>query len=204
MATTPHQAPIDEPASSSVTPASALAAPVRWGGWAALLILLAWGGMVGLSLLVSLGTGRDVPTCLFRRVTGLPCATCGGTRVVYALSQGHVLTALQLNPLVTLLLLSAPIIAVAAWLRSRRPTPRAASDGAPTPLRKHVLWVALFLPVLGLNWIYVAREGSLARQPTSSLAERWQQRTQEPVSTGTDAAAVPPQPPEASPHPDGR
>jgi hypothetical protein len=174
--------PPDKPSSTSPPPPVAdvasveAAGPVRWGGWGALIILLAWGGMVGLSLLISISTGRDVPTCLFRRATGLPCATCGGTRVVYALSRGDLATALELNPLVTLFLLGSPVVALLVWHRSRR---RAlARSPVPRTRQRQIVWVAILLLCLSLNWIYVARAGSLARQPTSSLAERWKQRTQ--------------------------
>jgi len=37
--------------------------------------------------------------CVFHRVTGLPCALCGGTRAARALLQGDVSRAWKLNPL---------------------------------------------------------------------------------------------------------
>ena len=42
--------------------------------------------------------------CIFHEATGLYCAGCGGTRAVYALFRGDILTALHSNALVTLLL----------------------------------------------------------------------------------------------------
>ena len=42
-----------------------------------------------------------LPACPFRRWTGLPCLTCGGTRAVLALCRGDLLGALAFNPLVT-------------------------------------------------------------------------------------------------------
>ena len=42
--------------------------------------------------------------CIFHEATGLYCAGCGGTRAIYALFRGDILTALHSNALVTLLL----------------------------------------------------------------------------------------------------
>ena len=44
--------------------------------------------------------GLPAPACRFRQWTGLPCATCGTTRLVQALGSGDVVQALSLNPLV--------------------------------------------------------------------------------------------------------
>lgn|GEM_PF-444288 len=165
-----------DPIASNQTPVKRDAA--RWGragAWVTVSMLLLWAGAVGLSLLVSLRTGEDVPTCLFRRVTGLPCATCGGTRVVYALSRGQVQTALELNPLVAVMVVAGPlVVAWFAW-RSRR---QRSGGHAQTWMsaRAQSLWLGVFLVLLGLNWVFVARPGSLARRPMSGLAERWQER----------------------------
>jgi hypothetical protein len=54
----------------------------------------------------------DLPrlVCPFREVTGLPCPTCGSTRMVEALLQADVLAAFTLNPLVFLV-----IAGIACW-----------------------------------------------------------------------------------------
>ena len=44
--------------------------------------------------------GLPLPACEFKQWTGLPCATCGTTRLVRALAAGEFLAALSLNPLV--------------------------------------------------------------------------------------------------------
>lgn len=44
----------------------------------------------------------DVPLCLFRAASGLPCPLCGGTHAGAALAHGDLLAAWQANPGVTL------------------------------------------------------------------------------------------------------
>ena len=43
--------------------------------------------------------GLPLPVCRFREWTGLPCATCGSTRMIEALVHGRVLEAAAWNPL---------------------------------------------------------------------------------------------------------
>ncbi len=62
-----------------------------------------------------------LPRCAFHAVTGLPCFTCGSTRALAALGRFDFTGALALNPLVTLLVLTAPVwsILFASKLRPR-------------------------------------------------------------------------------------
>jgi hypothetical protein len=63
--------------------------------------------------LVILGAGwlqsilSFAPDCVFKGLTGIPCLTCGSTRSVVHLSHGDILSALTMNPLTTLCLMSA-------------------------------------------------------------------------------------------------
>jgi len=87
--------------------------------------------------------GGIYPPCLLHRATGLYCAGCGTARALHQLIHGHVLTALDLNPL---LILALPIIAwmalprLIAWLRGR--TVR------PFSLRRRTLAAVIVLVVL--------------------------------------------------------
>jgi len=69
--------------------------------------LLAVGGAL---TAVWLRLGLPRPVCLLREWTGIPCPTCGTTRLVEALLAGDVLEALVWNPLVFLAL-----AAVSTW-----------------------------------------------------------------------------------------
>ncbi|HRT30728.1 MAG TPA: DUF2752 domain-containing protein [Kiritimatiellia bacterium] len=67
-----------------------------------------WLTILGAVLLIALGVialdAAGVQICLFRRWTGLPCLTCGGTRAFAALATGDVIGAFRQQPLVSALL----------------------------------------------------------------------------------------------------
>jgi hypothetical protein len=71
--------------------------------WAILLVAL-WLLLGGANLLLSAATKHPVQLCLFKRVTGFPCPTCGFTRGMLALLQGHPVQAWLYNPLLFSLL----------------------------------------------------------------------------------------------------
>jgi hypothetical protein len=107
------------------------------------LAFLAWGGLVALAAaLPSVG-----PTCWFRRVTGCPCPTCGGTRAALALLGGDPVGALLHNPL---LVTAFVLLGCALLLRlagGRRIVVR-------WPLGRAATW-ALALGALLANWAWV-------------------------------------------------
>lgn len=73
------------------------------------MIHIIWGPMALLFIIVA-GFFKDflgvLPECVFHRVTGVPCLTCGATRSIVALSQFDLISSLALNPL-------TPIFAIA-------------------------------------------------------------------------------------------
>jgi len=56
--------------------------------------------------------GLPQPACHFRNWTGVPCPTCGSTRMVEALLRGEIVAALGWNPLVFLALAGVAVWAV--------------------------------------------------------------------------------------------
>jgi hypothetical protein len=93
--------------------------------WFALAVLLGLpAGFLALRLLDWAGLG--LPPCLFKQFTGLPCATCGLTRMARAFAAGDVAAAFRWHPVAAALLLGAPL--AAAWDLGRawrgRPAPR--------------------------------------------------------------------------------
>ncbi len=124
--------------------------PWRWIA----LVFFVWGALVVLSLILRHLTGTDQTLCLFRRITGEPCATCGGTRATIHLAHGEFVEALRLNPFVTFAWFVVPI--GSAWLSVRR------WRGRPGVSRsvENRLWIAAGL-VLAANWVYLLIERPL-------------------------------------------
>ena len=82
----------------------------------------------GAATAVWLRLGLPRPVCLLREWTGIPCPTCGTTRLIEALLSGDLLGALAWNPLVFLILTAVAVWAVlsAASFAFRLPTWRVA------------------------------------------------------------------------------
>lgn len=116
------------------------------------LALALWLSAVVFAYVVGRSTGHEIPTCMFKRVTGYPCATCGGTRTAALLAKGDITDAFAMNPLVAFFLLASPLLIV-VWLWRRRFTMRQVRR--PSSSR----WLVLFLMVLVLNWWYVIAHG---------------------------------------------
>ncbi len=91
-----------------------------------------------------------LPACTFHAVTGVPCPTCGSGRAAIAVLHGDVLTALTVNPLATVVGVTAITAGLVAplWVWLGGPVPDLASVRA----RRWLL--AGLLPVL-VNWGYL-------------------------------------------------
>jgi len=115
--------------------------------WVALVLLAYW---------LRVATGEEVVICMFRRLTGVPCATCGGTRATMALARGELDVAWAFNPLVTVLLVTLPLLALwrATFGRRRSPLGR----------KGQRVVIVVLLAALAINWVYVVRhERALSR-----------------------------------------
>lgn len=94
-----------------------------------------------------------LPECNFKRITGLPCPTCGSTRAVRALRDTDILSAMQWNPLVTLGFAAAAVylLYAAVVLLFRLPRFR---PGPPSARGSRMLRIAA-VALLLVNWIYL-------------------------------------------------
>lgn len=106
----------------------------------------------GVALVTGLGeaSGREVVLCGLRRATGLPCPTCGSTRMVLAVAGGRIGEAFALNPL----LMVAGCLALLALVLRGITGRRLAWD---LPRRGKVRIAVLVTLLVGANWIYLLR-----------------------------------------------
>jgi hypothetical protein len=93
--------------------------------------------------------------CVFKALTGLPCPTCGSTRVLGRLAHGDLAGALAMNPLA-----AAGAVLLAAWavvdlvlLPSRRAVSLELHPRLARPVR------ALVVVVFLANWVYLMLAG---------------------------------------------
>lgn len=87
-----------------------------------LLLVLAT-GMLWFPQQLSELVGSISPGCTFRRLTGLECPGCGGTRALRSLICGDIGAAIRYNPFI----IAALPILLAEYIRSWRDTPSARS-----------------------------------------------------------------------------
>lgn len=92
--------------------------------------------------------GLRLPPCLFHRLTGLPCATCGMTRMARAFMRGDLAAAFHWHPAAAALLCLAPLAAL--W-DLRRAWRGEAFPGMPDTARVRILAAVLFAAVWALQ-----------------------------------------------------
>lgn len=110
------------------------------------------GAVLLIGLLIAALHLCGIRVCLFRRLTDLPCLTCGGTRALAALVSGDIAGAFRIQPLI-----SALLIAGAAW--------SIANTVLLTVWHRHLsvkisavgwLWLAATgIALTACNWVYV-------------------------------------------------
>jgi hypothetical protein len=81
---------------------------------APVVALLIWAALLIVIVLISKLTGTQPMLCWFRRISTIPCPSCGSTRGVLSLLEGDVLGAFLKNPLV---MTTLTILAVGFGLR---------------------------------------------------------------------------------------
>ncbi len=122
----------------------------RWPDWLWWCTLLSelWLTVGGIALLLGTPGARPMPLCLFKRLTGYPCPTCGFTRGVLSLLQGHPVQGWLYNPLLFSFLGIFGAVVGVRILFGRVLQVRW------THRERIAVWLATLLLVLA-NWLYV-------------------------------------------------
>ncbi len=115
--------------------------------------LLIWFTLMAAALVLELQGVPGPGLCLFRRVTGVPCITCGGTRAAADWLHGHWGRAIARNPLLFVLELG-----LVAWLVLRLGFARRLIVQM-QPLERYGVWALLALAVAA-NWALVIAQHS--------------------------------------------
>jgi hypothetical protein len=118
--------------------------------WWSIAVLALWLALGGVNLLLAASAGRQISLCLFKRVTGVPCPTCGFTRGSMQFLAGHPIQGWLYNPLLfTFLGGWVALLAIRVFL-GRRPVAH------PNRVERRAAWIA-FAVLFTANWLYVLR-----------------------------------------------
>jgi len=114
------------------------------------LVLVAGLWVAGVGVLHAQGLARGEPPilCLFRRVTDVPCPTCGTTRAAWALAAGDVVAALLLNPFMVIAGVVLAVVLVARAVTARRVRLDLGKTG------RRVAWATVAVLFIA-NWAWV-------------------------------------------------
>ena len=113
-----------------------------------LVMLVIWCGLVAYLVWIAQTGGRAVPLCNFKRITGTPCPTCGGTRAALRLADGDVIGAWLFNPLLFTTLLFLTIVVGLRVVAGKR------IEWGFTKNQRRGVWIVL-IAAFALNWAYV-------------------------------------------------
>jgi hypothetical protein len=116
-------------------------------------LFLAFSGGFATSCYFWLSLGMPWPGCWVRRLTGLPCPTCGATRCAMSLAHGDLAEAWRHNPLIFICYGGTLLIDLyaAAVLLFRLPRLRLAN--LPSQIKRTL--GALVIVALTVNWFYL-------------------------------------------------
>jgi hypothetical protein len=110
--------------------------------------------LVSLTLAAAwLAIGLPWPRCMFHKITGLPCVTCGMTRCTIQFFHGHFVAALKWNPLVFAALCGVMAFDLYAFATLATRAPRLRICFCTQRVRTFVRFSVI--SAFALNWIYL-------------------------------------------------
>lgn len=124
-----------------------------------LFACLAGYSWLGLGGGVSLAESQ-VTVCHIKNLTGIPCPSCGSTRAIHALLDGHFLQSLYWNPFG--LVLASILLISPLWLLTDRITKGDSLfrvyQSAEKALKDWKIWLPMVLAILA-NWLWNILKG---------------------------------------------
>lgn len=100
-------------------------------------------------------TQEGVTACMIKRVTGIPCPSCGSTRSVIYMLQGNFAKALYMNPIGVLM--AGLLICLPLWITYDIVTRKTTCIHAYRTTETYLKKTTFALPLIGLlllNWIW--------------------------------------------------
>ncbi|MBN2582477.1 MAG: DUF2752 domain-containing protein [Planctomycetes bacterium] len=120
--------------------------------WWAVAIIVLWLILVGGTEIAQHYAHVDVSLCAFKRLTGLPCPSCGSTRAAESLLAGHPVRAWLYNPLIS------TVVAMAGAVLGVRLVAARAVRLDMSQREIHAATLLLIALVL-INWAYLIVRG---------------------------------------------
>ena len=121
----------------------------NWPWWAIVVPAL-WLTLGSLVLWLAARAGQAPVLCLFKRITGCPCPTCGFTRGSLTFLHGHPVQAWLYNPLLFSFLSAFAVVVFIRVISGRHPRVWL------TPAERLAAW-GIGVVLFAANWLYVIR-----------------------------------------------
>ncbi|MCE5325696.1 MAG: DUF2752 domain-containing protein [Planctomycetaceae bacterium] len=119
---------------------------------AAVVVVAVWGIVMLAMEFIARAFHINTTTCLLKRLTGLPCPACGGTRSFVCLLHGDILAAVAFNPLAAIICLLAAAALVVRMLLRRQVQVQLGP-------RERVAAMSIFVAAVLVNWAYLIQCG---------------------------------------------
>ena len=116
-------------------------------------LFLAVSSVAAASSFIWLASGFPWPGCWFRRLTGLPCPTCGATRTALSLVHGDLTAAWRHNPFIFCCFIGTIILNLYCAGILLFQFPRLRLTGLPPEVKRSLC--GLIFAAVALNWFYL-------------------------------------------------